>query len=346
MKINSYILSIMKDERKSLSTSIVKIFLSIASLVYIIFLQCIYFLYKTKIFRSHKVPVKVISVGNITLGGTGKTPFTIKLAEDIKTMGRHVAVLIRGYGYDERDLLEEKLKDIPVLVGRDRVKNAERAFSELGSNCVILDDGFQHYRIERDLDIVLIDTTSPFGNKRLFPRGILREPIRRLGDVDIAILTKSDMGRDNIASIHELLKQLNSRVVIAESFYKPIDLKNVAKDSVTPLSYLINRKVALLAGIANPDYFDWMVGNLGVEIKKRFYYPDHYQYGDRDIAYVFERCSNNGVDLLITTEKDAVRLKRLKNIPQEIEIFALRIDFRIGRNEEAIVDRLHSILSC
>jgi tetraacyldisaccharide 4'-kinase len=288
----------------------------------------------------------VISVGNITLGGTGKTPFTIKLAEDIKAMGRNVAVLIRGYGYDESDLLKEKLRDIPVLIGRDRVKNAKRAFSELGSNCVILDDGFQHYRIERDLDIVLIDMTSPFGNKKLFPGGILREPIIRLRDADIAILTKSDMGRDNIASVHNILKQLNSKITIAESFYKPVDLKNVAKNNIAPLSYLINRKVALLAGIANPDYFDWMVRNLGAEIKKRFYYPDHYQYGNGDIAYAVERCSANGVGLLITTEKDAARLKRLRNMPQQIEIFALRIDFRISRNEEAIVDRLHSILSC
>lgn len=345
MKINSYILSVMKDERKAPDAYIVKILLSIGSLLYLVLLRCTYFFYKTKILPSYEVPARVISVGNITLGGTGKTPFAIKLAENVRAMGRRPVVLNRGYGDDESHLLEERLKDIPVLIGKDRVKNANRACGELGSDCIILDDGFQHYRIKRDLDIVLIDTTFPFGNMKLFPRGILREPLTRMEDADIAILTKSDMGCDNIASIRELLKQLNKKIEIAESFYQPICLTKIFRDETLSLSYITGKRIAILSGIANPKYFDWMVGNLGAEIVERLYYPDHYQYSHKDMAYVAEKCLAKGINSVVTTEKDVVRLKRLKNISPQIEIFILRIDFRISSNAEAIVGRLHSIFN-
>ena len=344
-RIKRYILSIMKDERKTVDAYIIGALLSIASAVYLVLLKCVYLLYKNNILRSHKVRAKVISVGNITLGGTGKTPFAIALAKNIKAMGRKPAVLTRGYGKDESQLLKEKLQDIPVLVGRDRVKNADRAVGQVGSDCVILDDGFQHYRIKRDINIVLIDATSPFGNRRLFPRGILREPLTRLRDADIAILTKSDMGRGNIDYIRSVLKKFNGGIGIAESFYQPVDLRKIFSEGLTPLSYIMNKKLALLAGIANPDYFEWMVGSLGCKIVERFYYADHYPYREKDIDFVVKKCLDRNSNLLITTEKDAVRLKRLKSLPSQVEIFALRIDLKVNSNEKCIFDRLHSIFS-
>lgn len=344
-KLKSYILSIMKDERRSPDGYIVGALLSIASAVYLVLLKCIYFLYKNKILRAHKARAKVISIGNITLGGTGKTPFVISLAENIRAMGRRPAVLTRGYGGDESQLLKERLRDIPVLVGRDRVKNANKAQNELGSDSLILDDGFQHYRIERDINIVLIDATSPFGNERLFPRGILREPLTRLRDADIAILTKSDMGRNNIGYIRSVLKEFNGGIEIAESFYQPIGFRKIFSEGLAPLSYIAKKKVALLAGIANPDYFDWMMGNLDADIVERFYYADHYPYREKEIGSAAKKCLGRGTKLLITTEKDAVRLKRLKSLPAEVDIFALRIDFRIKSNEKIVFNGLHSIFS-
>ena len=342
--MKKYILSIMKDERKTPDAYIVRIFLSIVSVIYLALLRCTYLFRRAKILPSYEVPVKVISIGNITLGGTGKTPFTIKLARDIKAMGGKPAVLSRGYGNDESHMLEDKLEGIPVLTGRDRVKNAKKAFGELGSNCVILDDGFQHYRVKRDLDIVLIDMTSPFGNMKLFPRGILREPLGRLKEAGIAVLTKSDMGRDEVNSVRGLLRGLNEKIEIIESFYRPLDLMKISTKETMPLSCIVDKKIAALAGIANPDYFEWMIKNLGAGIEERFYYPDHYQYKSSDMTHIAKRCSAKDIRLVITTEKDAVRLKRLENMPPEIEILILRIDCRINSNEEALVNRLNSIL--
>jgi tetraacyldisaccharide 4'-kinase len=343
--MKAYILSIMQDERDSIDARVIGAVLSALSAVYLFFLNGLYFLYKRNILPSHKVDAKVVSVGNITLGGTGKTPFVIALAEKARDMRMKPAVLTRGYGNDESHLLKEKLGDMPVLVGRSRVKNAGRAKKELGSDCIILDDGFQHYRIKRDLDIVLIDATRPFGNMRLFPRGVLREPLERLKDADIAILTKSDMGSGNVAHIRNTLKRLNERIEIAESFYRPLGLKRLFSEKLMPLDRVVNKKVALLAGIANPAYFEWMVRNLRADIIERFYYTDHHPYSYGDIASIVKKCLKRDIDSIITTEKDAVRLKRLKNIPQEIEIFALKIDFRISSNEKQVIGRLHSIFS-
>ena len=173
---------------------------------------------------------------------------------------------------------------------------------------------------------------------------MLREPLERLKDADIAVLTKSDMGRNNIADIRRTLRQINDKIDIAESSYRAKSVKKLFSEEEKPLTHIAGKKVALLAGIADPDYFAWMVNNLGCEIIDRFYYTDHYPYKEKDIASVVKRCVEQGVDLIITTEKDAVRLRRLKSIPQQVEIFALKIDLRIDSNEETITGRLRSIL--
>jgi len=335
----------MRGQRKTPDAYVIMAILWVFSLAYRAILGCVYLLYKINILPSYKVPPKVISIGNITLGGTGKTPFTIKLAEDVKTMGRRPAVLNRGYGDDESHLLKEKLKDIPVLIGRDRVKNANRASDDLGADCVVLDDGFQHYRLKRDMDILLIDATSPFGNMRLFPGGMLREPLNRLKDADFVILTKSDMGRDNVPSIRKVLKKINSKIEIAESYYKPLSFTKILSQESMPLSRIKDSRMAILSGIANPVYFEWMLVEAGAHVAERFRYPDHHRFTDKDMRDIEKRCLAKDINLVITTEKDAVRLKRLGSLPEDIEIFALKIDFSISSNEEALVGRLHSVFN-
>src|SRR3989338_1501167 len=248
-KLKLYILSVMKGERGSAPDAVfVGIGLSLCAVIYGAIVRCISFFYRSGIFHSKKVPAKVISVGNITLGGTGKTPFTIMLADKMKRMGKRTAVLIRGYGEDESHLLAARLEGIPVLVGADRYKSAKRAVNEFQSNSIILDDGFQHRRLKRDLNIVLVDTTSPFGNMRLFPAGILREPLERLKDADLCVLTKADMKQKNNPAIYEALKKIKSDIVIAESLYKPSGLKKLS-GGVIPTAYIKGKRVALLAAI-------------------------------------------------------------------------------------------------
>lgn len=354
-------LSIMSGKRKTIDVFIVGAVLAAFSFIYLIILKCVYILYGTKILRRNEVPAKVISVGNITLGGTGKTPFVIMLAEKAKAMGRKVAVLIRGYGGDESHLLDARLAGlggIRVITGPDRIRNAQLAISAYGCDCIILDDGFQHHRLKRDLDIVLIDATDPFGNMRLFPRGTLREPLFRLKDADIIVLNKSDMGVYGKSAIYGRLKSVKDDIEVAESFYNAIGLKNALSGANLPLSYLKEKKAALVAGIANPEYFEWMIKNLGAEIRGGFYYADHHLYGKNDAAYISKKCANMGVKTLITTEKDIMRSKNsassmLADLFAEssragqsgMELLVLKVGFVISKNEEAIVRGLRSLFN-
>ena len=342
-KMGLYIYSLMKDERRTVGARIASAFLLVLSWIYTGLLYCLYFLRGIKILKSYSVLPKVISVGNITLGGTGKTPFAIFIAEHIKFMGKKVAVLHRGYGSDESYLIKEKLAGIPVIIGSDRVRNALKAQNELDVDCVILDDGFQHYRLKRDLDILLIDATNPFGNYRIFPRGILREPIGRLKQADLIILTKSDMGRDKLDSIKGLLESYNDKAVIAESYYEPVGIQSLFLKENMPLSYIPHKRIAVLCGIGNPGYFSWMVQKLGASIYERFFYSDHYNFKDGDIAHICDMCGQKGIEAIITTEKDAVKLRRFRELFGSLEIFALRVVLRINKNEEKVIGRIHSI---
>ncbi|MBN1872483.1 MAG: tetraacyldisaccharide 4'-kinase [Candidatus Omnitrophica bacterium] len=342
-RVKSYIVSIMKDERKTADARVAGVFLSIVSYAYFALLQLMYFLRKIKILPRHKVRPKVISVGNITLGGTGKTPFTIFLARHVQFMGRKVTVLHRGYGNDESVLLKEKLAGIPVIIGRDRVKNALQAYDEFKSDCVVLDDGFQHHRICRDLDILLIDSTNPFGNMKIFPRGILREPLARLRDAHVAILTKSDMGGGNIEAIEKEIHRYNKDLDIAQSYYEPVDLQRLFSKETIPLSYLKDRRLSLVSGIANPDYFSWIVERLGATVVDKFCYEDHYGFEESDVSTICNAARKRGVRLIITTEKDAVRLRRFQTAFGELDLAALRVEFRVRKDEKKILGRLHSI---
>ncbi|MBU4376332.1 MAG: tetraacyldisaccharide 4'-kinase [Candidatus Omnitrophica bacterium] len=354
-KLKLYMLSIMKGERKTPDAYVVGIILSLCSFLYAIVLKCISFLYRAGILPCRKVSAKVISVGNITLGGTGKTPFVIMLAENVKAMGKNVAVLIRGYGEDESHLLETRLSGIPVIVGADRYKSAKRAIDKFGSDCIILDDGFQHRRLKRDLNIVLIDATSPFGNMKLFPAGILREGLSRLKEADMAVLTKADMGASNKPAIYAELKKIKDDIVAVESFYKPAGLKRVS-GGIVPLDYIKGRRVALLAAIANPGYFEWMIKNLGANIAESFYYADHHLYSMKDVDSVIEKCAREGIDTVITTEKDIIRSKNngtdgLASLIEasgggkKVDLLSLLIEATVTRNKEEIVARLRSLFN-
>jgi tetraacyldisaccharide 4'-kinase len=301
-----------------------------------------------------KLPEKVISVGNLTLGGTGKTPAVISLAREAKKRGFSPCILTRGYkgtskdtcfvsrgdgplisaseAGDEALLMAELLRGVPVIKGCNRYASGLLAMREyfkkqdLLTPLFILDDGFQHWALARDINIVLIDATNPFGNGRLLPEGPLREPLEGLNRADIIVLTKSDIpAKESVSDTIEKVKRYNSRAPVFSASHRPLDLITVNGD-VKSLDFLAKKKIYAFAAIANTLSFESVLRAHGAEIVQFRNYRDHYSYKQKDMDDIQHDAL--GLDI-ITTEKDLVKLRDL-HVPENV--FALRIEFSVAED--------------
>jgi tetraacyldisaccharide 4'-kinase len=326
-------------------------FLSAFSMVYrtVIFLRRIF--YSLHIFNKKKIVCPVISVGNITLGGTGKTPLVIQTADLLSHYKKQVVVISRGYGRnnesdiievsdgssvlvdtqtggDEPVLIASKLHGIPVVVGKNRYQAASFAMERFRPDVVVLDDGFQHIQLKRDIDIVLVDARNPFGSGKLFPAGILREPLGALRRAHAILITNTDSTYD-MNALKETV-QRNTRARIFTSQQVPVDMIDYRSNDIKPLSALRGSKVLALSGIARPDSFSSLLTSLGADIVATCTYPDHFNYQRSDLAAVFQKAADEKVNMIVTTEKDAIRLKNL----HADGIWALRIELSITEQHE------------
>jgi tetraacyldisaccharide 4'-kinase len=296
--------------------------------------------------RSTRVEAVVVSVGNLTVGGTGKTPFVEYVAGFLSERDCRVAILSRGYGSaggrnDEALVLEENLPHVPHLQGADRVEMAKTAIVELESEVLVLDDGFQHRRLDRDLDIVLVDATCPWGHGHLLPRGLLREPPSGLARAGAVVLTRSDqVGPADLEALRQRIARLAPGVPVAETVHQPLALLSGDGDSTSPAT-LAGTTVAGLCGIGNPEAFRRTLTALGARLCDFRVYPDHHAYTRSDVDELQawgHRLPAGAV--VVTTQKDLVKL-RLPDLGGR-PLYALRVGvaFRSGqaRLEELLED--------
>ena len=318
--------------------------LFLLSIVYCVAIYILKFLYKINLLPTYRPKFKVISVGNITLGGTGKTPLVEWIVDYLRGARKKPAIIIRGYKRpgikrcgivkngdyskigDEASMLKEKLGDVNICVGRDRIESAKQ-LEETGCNIAVLDDGFQHWRLRRDLDIVTIDASLSISNQKLLPLGRLREPLSSLKRADIFILTKTDLSKEHTGKIEKELKAINPNALIVSSVYQPLCFTNLKTEKSIPVDSdrFINKPAFILSGIANPLYFDRLLSRLKLKIKRELIYQDHYQYRKSDLDFIKKLAEDTGVSTVITTHKDAVRLKHYADLLDDINIFYLKI---------------------
>ena len=284
------------------------------SFLYFLIISIREILYSLHIFKKYKLNAEVISVGNITWGGTGKTPVVAFIADLLSKKGRRVAILIRGYGNDESELLPKLTSNIPVLVGRDRVKNGNEAVERYMADTILLDDGFQYRRLKRDLDIVCIDSTRPFGNGWLIPAGSKRETIGSLKRADVFLLTKVDLvyAKDSLKRLEDKLRRINPGAVIARAIHRPLYFYKLLDEEKVGIDQLKNKEIVLVSAIGSPACFEKTILRLGLRINRHFVFRDHYFYTKGDIQQTADYCRNNKLDTVVTTEKDAVKLKSLQ----------------------------------
>ena len=322
-----------------------------------------YWFYDLGILRRFPLGCQVISIGNVTAGGTGKTPVTEKFARELTLAGRKVAILSRGYrrkeapwwkrtftqvidpplvvsdgrhvlldaavGGDEPYMLANNLPGVCVIVDRNRVKAGRWAIRHYGCDTLILDDGFQYQRLKHSLEVVLVDKTNPFGNGHMLPRGVLREPAKHIARADVIFLTKSDGDTDEVIAD---IRELNGKAEIIECRHAPRLLKDVWSREELPLDWLKGKTLATLSGIAVPQGFEDSLRRLGAKVIWCERYADHHRYDSSEIIYALNRTADLGAEALITTEKDAVRFPQLKTTP--VPCYYLRVDIEILKGAE------------
>lgn len=331
-----------------------------------------YFLYRTGVLRRYPLGIQVISIGNVTAGGTGKTPVTEIFARTLAAEGRKVAILSRGYrrkeapwwqriftqvvepplvvsdgkhvlldsatGGDEPYMLASNLPGVAVIVDRNRVKAGRYAVKRLGCNTLILDDGFQYQRLKHSIEVVLVDSTNPFGNGNMLPRGILREPVQNIRRADIIFLTKC---RGDVSAVKDEIRRYNTTAEIVECNHTPKVLKDVWSREEYPLDWLAGKTVCTLSGIASPKGFENSLRHLGAKVVWCERYADHHRYDSSEVLYALNRTADMGADALVTTEKDAVRFPRLETAP--VKCLYLRIAIEIlagGESFAQIINRI------
>lgn len=328
--------------------------LYILSMFYGIGVNLRLFLYHIGIFKIKRLDCKVISIGNITMGGSGKTPMAIYLAEKFKARGKKVVILSRGYkgkikdigivsdgenillgpdeAGDEPYLMAVKLETVPVIAAKNRYKAGRYAIEKFHADIIILDDGFQHIKLHRDIDLLLVDSMRGFSNGHLFPLGALRESITGLNRASL-VMIKGGLSSVNPAIAkfgHQLpaIRFLSNSPVIFFS-YRSQGIINLADNTKLTIDILKGKKVAALSGIADPKSFKNTLDNLGALVQKEVVFPDHYSYTHNDIQTIIKETS--GIDMIITTMKDAVKLKYFSI--EHLPIYALEIGVEIENLE-------------
>ncbi|MDD5698444.1 MAG: tetraacyldisaccharide 4'-kinase [Victivallaceae bacterium] len=375
-----YFLQLIAGRRRGLGDKSLLVFLFVASRFYRMAVQFRIWLYDKRVIRNHSIGCLVVSIGNVSCGGTGKTPVVEVFAKSLRQKGRKVAILSRGYrskkipfwqkmlqrirsekmetppkivsdgtdlllnsryAGDEPYMLATNLKDVAVIVDKDRVKAGLYAIDKFETDTLILDDGFQYLSLKPHINIVLIDSTDPFGNHHVLPRGILREPIKNLRRADYIFLTKSD-GGGHLKHLKNFLRRHNRRAEIIECCHKPRYLEKVyERGERAGLAFLRQKKIAAISAIACPESFEHFLGQLGGELVHSIRYTDHHRFSQQELIDFVNKSKAAGAEIIVTTEKDAVRMPHLNRYDLEFYFLRVEIDILSGReNFDQCISRI------
>jgi tetraacyldisaccharide 4'-kinase len=362
-------IDVVLERRRGVRATALREILYALSFIYERLVQLRLYFYRKRILRERALGCLVISVGNLTVGGTGKTPIVEKFARALQAGGRRVAILSRGYksvprkrrwldrlrrrdadpprvvsdgksllldsltAGDEPYMLAHNLKNVIVLVDKDRVKSGRFAIDKWNVDTLLLDDGLQYLHLKHRLDMVLVDRQAPFGNEFLLPRGTLREAPRNLRRASYIFITKNT-GESNETLI-ERIRRYNRTAEIIECAHKPLYLQNVFTGEQLPLERLRDAFIGSICGIAAPESFEGALKKLGAHVDLAKRYIDHHYYTEAELTTFINRCIRRDLAMIVTTEKDAVRMPRLPETNMKVPICFLRVEIEILSGHES-----------
>ena len=364
-------IDVVLGRRRGFRAALLRGILYALSFIYERIVQFRLYLYRKRIFRERTLGCLVISIGNLTVGGTGKTPVVEKFARALQVGGRRIAILSRGYksvpkptkrtwlerllssdvdpprvvsdgkfllldsvtAGDEPYMLAHNLKDVVVLVDKDRVKSGRYAIDKWKVDTLLLDDGLQYLHLKHRLDIVLVDRQQPFGNEFLLPRGTLREPPRNLRRASYIFITKNT-GEPNDKLI-ERIRRYNRTAEIIECAHRPLYLQNIHTGERLMLDRLRGAFIGSICAIAVPESFEGALKNLGANVNLGLRFIDHHYFSENEIRSFINRCIRRDLSMIITTEKDAVRMPRLPQAEVKVPIYFMRVEIEILSGHES-----------
>lgn len=346
-----YISALMQDQRNTAADGLPKACLWLLSVLYGAVMRVRNLAYDRGWKPSYDVGVPVISVGNITMGGAGKTPLVVYIAREIIKAGGTPVVLLRGYmqkdrssaDSDEAELIRRKVPGVAVITGADRVERARAYLKEDQCDVFILDDAFQHRRIKRQLDIVAIDSLNPFGNGQVIPRGILREPLRGLGRADLAVATRCDLNAGALAQIENSVKQNGIQAPLIHTVHRAESFVNVHSGEKFPSDRFAAKSAVAFCGIGNPDGFRRTLNALQVDVRHFAAFPDHHRYTAGDFKVLAANKTGTHSDVFVTTLKDAVKLTAVEGFPLD-QVYYLDIEIEVTHGQEEFTYRIHRVL--
>src|SRR5437588_2389746 len=376
--LETFLLEVILEERRGGWATVVRALLYASSKLFQVAIKTRRFLYNVRILRDSTLGVQVIAIGNLTVGGTGKTPVVEKFARELRDQGRNVAILSRGYrskpapfhqvlinkillrddttpprvvsdgkslvldsemAGDEPYMLASNLKDVVVLVDKDRVKSGRYAIEKFGCDTLLLDDGFQYWKLRgRRQDIVLVDRQQPFGTEQLFPRGTLREPPSHLARANTIFITKSD---GQTEALRRRIAQFNPGAGIIECIHNPLYLEDVFTGQRAGLEMLKGRKLGSVSGIAQPESFEGSLVSLGGELVYTKRFADHHRFSQQEIINAINRGKKRQAEMIITTQKDAVRFPKIDR--RDLPIYFMRVEIKILSGAEDFRDCVRKI---
>ena len=336
------------------------------------------FAYRHRVISSHQLPCKVICVGNIAVGGTGKTPMTMYVAQKVQQLGYRVAIVSRGYrgsaesqggivsdgksigmgperAGDEPYLIARSLREIPVIIGKNRYASGMLALKQFQPDVIVLDDGFQHLRLQRDIDLVLLDCDLPFGNGHLLPRGILREPVSALARSTACILTRCRTGtHETAASSIDLIKKYSPHSRVFTSSHDPyfytikargaFSINGAARQRSPEIIHRLKKEPVFgFSGIARNAEFQTTVKRLGFNVGGFLEFSDHHRYTAQDLENIQTQATAAGARRLITSEKDLVRL--FPQNPFHLELIVVGVKISFGNHRQPFISFLKQQLA-
>src|SRR5436309_1962563 len=376
--VETFVLEVIFEQRPGKRAALARCALLMLSKLFALAVKVRRLLYNVRILRDSTLGVQVIAIGNLTVGGTGKTPVVEKFARELQNQGRTVAILSRGYrskpppfasrlvkklllqddktpprvvsdgksllldsetAGDEPYMLASNLKDVVVLVDKDRVKSGRYAIEKYGCDTLLLDDGFQYWKLKgRRQDIVLVDRQQPFGNERLLPRGTLREPPSHLARATTIFITKSD---GDTEELRRRIAQFNPTASVIECIHHPLYLEDVFTGQRAELEILKGSRVASFSGIAQPESFEQSLVQLGAELVYTKRFADHHRFTQQEVLNAINRSKKRQAQHIITTQKDAVRFPKIDR--RDLPIYFMRVEIKILNGADDFQDCVRKI---